>query len=103
MGNMYVWLSGATLITIVSFGWLALAMNKHWRQVFNTDGPSERIKTVLRLLACLGLLVSFYICLLANHASIAALVWIMLLTGASIVIGMLLTWKPSVLKVIFPK
>ncbi|MEM0912437.1 MAG: DUF3325 domain-containing protein, partial [Pseudomonadota bacterium] len=98
----YLLLSLASVITVVSFGWLALAMNSHWKQVFAQTGPTKPTQTRLRIMACAGLLTSLWLCLLANHASIAALVWIMLLTGAAFLIGMLLSWKPKVLRGIFP-
>lgn len=86
-------LFGAFLATLTAMGWLALAMNAHWKQVYQ-GLPSPRTAIVLRSLGGSGLLVSLLLCLSVDHASMASLVWVMLLGAAAMIIAFTLTLRP---------
>lgn len=89
-------LLAAFLTTLIGMGWLALAMNAHWRQV-RQGLPSANTIRALRILGGAALFVSLVLCLSVDHASMASLVWIMLLATAAMSIAFLLTWRPRVL------
>jgi hypothetical protein len=61
-----------------------------------------RARGALRTLGGLGLLSSLGLCLLADHASMAVLVWVMLLAGGALLIALTLAWKPEALRVLWP-
>jgi hypothetical protein len=83
-------LSGAWVSTVIGLAWLALAMDVHWRQVFKKTKPSPFTRVALRCMGTLGLLVSLGLCLLADHPTMAALVWIMFLAGSAALVAMVL-------------
>jgi Protein of unknown function (DUF3325) len=95
-------LTAAAAASFVSFAWLALAMDSHWQQVHGDHQPSAATGRVLRRLGSLGLFVSLVICLLADHPTIAVLVWVMLLPATAIVVAMALTWRPALLRPLWP-
>lgn len=88
----------ATLSCFAGFVWLALAMNTHWQQVMNSSAPSAQVRIMLRLLGSLGLLVSAVLCFVADGPSMAVLVWLMLIAAGAPAVGMLLAWRPQVLR-----
>ncbi|MBL8268319.1 DUF3325 family protein [Steroidobacter sp.] len=89
-------------LCVVSLGWLALAMDVHWRQACATDPPGGSTTRWLRGMGSLGLLGSLVLCLQVDHASIASLVWVMNLAGAALAITMILAWVPRWLRVLVP-
>ncbi|HEY0894258.1 MAG TPA: DUF3325 domain-containing protein [Cellvibrio sp.] len=92
-------LLGAFIATLTGMGWLALAMNAHWKQV--CDGsPSATTSIVLRSLGGSALLVSLLLCLGVDHASMASLVWVMLLAASAMSIAFILTWRPRLLSLL---
>jgi len=92
----------AALSCFTGFVWLALAMNAHWQQVMDTNAPSAQVRARLRLLGSLGLLVSAAFCFVADHPSMAVLVWLMLLAAGAPAVGMLLAWRPQLLRIFWP-
>lgn len=93
----------AALSCFAGFAWLALAMNVHWQQVMATgSAPSAPVRKILRVLGWLGLLVSAMFCFIADRPSMAALVWLMLLAACAPSIGMLLAWRPQLLRIFWP-
>lgn len=92
------WLFFAAIACLVGMGLLALSLENHWRQVSPSNPPNKSGKTLLRTLGYANFGVSLLFCLLADHASMAALVWVMFLAGAAFTIGMLLAWSPGVLR-----
>lgn len=86
-------LLGAFVATLAGLGWLALAMNAHWKQVRN-GLPSARIALLLRSLGGLALFVSLVLCLKVDHPSMASLVWVMLLAVAAVSIAFTLSLRP---------
>lgn len=91
----------AGISCLVGFAWLALAMNAHWQQVMGTSAPSTQVRIKLRLLGSLGLFLSAVLCFIADRPSMAVLVWIMFLAAAAPSVGMLLSWRPQLLRMVW--
>ena len=87
-------LAAALGAAIAGMGWLALSMEPHWHQVRGGQPLSRGIAGGLRLLGALALLASLLLCLRADHASMAALVWVMALAAAALIVAFTLTWRP---------
>lgn len=85
----------ALLSCVCGMAWLALAMDVHWRQVVTAGTPASGM---LRLAGVVALLVSLGLCLLADHPSIAVLVWVMAMAGAAPGVALVLAWRPQWLK-----
>lgn len=94
-----VLLALAAVTTWVAMTWLALSMEVHWQQACGSAVallPGRR--RGLRQAGGLGLLASLALCLAADHASMAALVWVMLLAIAAFAVALLLAWRPRLLR-----
>jgi Protein of unknown function (DUF3325) len=89
-------LIAAFICTVIGMGWLALAMDVHWNQVRATR-RSPRAGVVLRVLGAISLLASLALCLLADTATMAVLVWMMLLAVAAASIAFVLSSRPRIL------
>lgn len=88
-------LSLALLCSAAGIAWLALAMEVHWQQARGTDaGPARRTAIGLRVLGGLALALSFAICLLADHVTMAVLVWVMSLAASAVGVAQALAWRP---------
>ena len=94
-----VLLVAALLTCLVGMGWLALAMEAHWLQV-RGGHPSRAGVLRLRILGALALAASLVLCLAADHASMALLVWVMALAGAALAVALTLTWRPRWLRLL---
>lgn len=92
-------LAVALAACLAGMGWLALAMEAHWEQVRAGHRPPATVRR-LRVLGALGLAASLALCLRADHPSMAALVWVMLLAAAALAVALTLTWKPRWLLVL---
>lgn len=92
-------LTAALVACLAGMGWLALAMEAHWAQVRAGHRPPATVRR-LRVQGALGLAVSLALCLRADHPSMAALVWVMLLAAAALAVALTLTWKPRWLLVL---
>lgn len=101
MVNSAVALLLASVICFISFSWLALAINIHWRQVMETELRTDT-RRALQISGSLGLLISAVFCFIADHPSMAVLVWIMLLAVTAPAVGMLLAWRPMLLRWLWP-
>ena len=97
------WLLAAALAAcLVGMGWLALAMEPHWAQV-HAERPLPRALTGrLRWLGALALAASLGLCLAVDHASMAALVWVMGLAASALAVAFTLTWRPRWLAALMP-
>lgn len=93
MVNLYLVAAGVSCV--LGMAWLALAMDGHWKQVRN-DRPTPKTVRLLRSLGGLALGASLLLCLRADHASMASLVWIMLLAASALGVALTLTWCPRV-------
>ncbi|WAC71194.1 DUF3325 domain-containing protein [Roseateles sp. SL47] len=87
---------------IVGFGWLALAMDVHWEQAQGQRPQPAPVVRLLRVLGSLALAASLGLCLTADHASMAVLVWFMLLAAAVLTVAMTLSWRPQWLRCLWP-
>lgn len=96
------YLMGAALATVVGFAWLALGMDAHWKQVYGQAGPRPGTRRVLRVLGAAALLASLVLCLMADHPSMAVLVWVMLLAFGAACVALLLAWRAAWLRPLWP-
>lgn len=94
-------LSFAILASVAGMGWLALSMQVHAQQAWN-HLPSPTQLKVLRWLGSVALLAAFALCLGADHATMAVLVWFMALAGASLAVAFTLSWRPQWLRTLAP-
>lgn len=93
-----LFLLAAGLLSLLAMAWLALSLPAHWKQVRpGTAGPDSGR---LRLAGWLALLGSGVCCLQADHPSMAVLVWLMLLAAAAFSLGMLLSYRPTLLRIL---
>lgn len=97
-----LWLAAALVASIAGMGWLALAMAPHWIQVCRDSPLTPRRTAVLRTAGAASLFVSLLLCLQADHASMAALVWVMALTLGALAVAVLLAWRPRWLRALLP-
>lgn len=93
-----VLLAGVVLSNIAGFGWLALAMDAHWKQVHGGRRAPDGRRTRLRLAAGAAFLISLILCNLSDHATIAALVWVMALAAGAVLVAFTLAWRPGLLR-----
>ena len=85
----------ALLCSSCGVAWLALAMEVHWQQARRTTGrPNAAAAAGLRVLGSAALLASLLLCLRADHASMAVLVWVMSLAAAAVMVALTLAWRP---------
>ena len=92
--------TAAALCSIAGMGWLAVAMKPHWTQVRGSQPLAQRGVVTLRALAVLSLVAALVLCLLANHASMAALVYGMTLIASALFVAFTLAWRPRLLTVL---
>jgi len=97
-----LWLAAALAANVGGMGWLALSMDSHWEQVFGTAPQAAATARRLRWLGALGLLASLALCLRVDHASMAALVWVMALGAGALLVAQALTWRPHWLRLLLP-
>jgi hypothetical protein len=96
------WLQAlALLASLCGMGWLALAMEVHWAQV-RGGGPAARTALRLRALGVCAIAASLGLCLAADHASIAVLVWVMSLAAATLLVAFVLAARPRWLSWLVP-
>ncbi|HSV59081.1 MAG TPA: DUF3325 domain-containing protein [Variovorax sp.] len=86
----------AVLANLVGLAWIALAMEPHWEQV-RSDPLHAGRAAMLRVLGASAIAGSALLCLWADHATMAWLVWTMALTAAAIVLAFALAWRPRLL------
>ena len=89
-------LAAALACNVIGLAWLALAMQTHWQQVLSQRVLPARAVTTLRAMGLAGLLLSAVICMSVDHASMAALVWVMSLAAAALMVAFTLTWRPRI-------
>lgn len=94
-------LSAALLSSMAGMGWLALSMQVHAQQVWG-GMPTSMTLRVLRWIGVVGLAAALGLCLIVDHASMAVLVWVMALAGASLLVAFTLAWQPRWLRVLAP-
>jgi uncharacterized protein DUF3325 len=92
------WLITALFSTVIGMGWLALAMDVHWKQVYSGATRSPGAVFTLRCLGYGALTTSLVLCLLADTATMAVLVWMMWVALSAAIIAFVLSWRPGVLR-----
>lgn len=98
-----IYLTAAALLSLVGMSWLALSMDVHWAQVKQIPlADSRPPRATLKALGYAALFVSLLVCLVADRPSIAALVWIMLMSGAALSVAWGLAKSPKVLRWCWP-
>jgi hypothetical protein len=88
----------AAVAAFVGLAWLALGMSTHWAQVHPAGLPSRW----LRWAGVVALGLSLGLCLAADHPSMAALVWLMLLAASAVAVAMTLASRPHWLRWVWP-
>ena len=94
-------LLAAILASFASMGWLALSMPVHAAQAWGR-APESSMSRVLRWLGIGGIVVALLLCLRADHATMAVLVWLMTLTGAALMVAFLLATRAGWLRWLAP-
>lgn len=90
-----LWLMIALPCSLAGMAWLALAMEVHREQALGAAAPAGRTTLIgLRVLGGGALLVSLWLCLRADHPSMAVLVWVMSIAGAALLVAFTLAWRP---------
>ncbi|WP_295680341.1 DUF3325 family protein [uncultured Nevskia sp.] len=97
-----VLLIAALFTACLGMAWLALAMDVHWKQVCGSASPSPVISKLLRGLGFATLLAALLLCLEADTATMAVLVWMMALAVAAVTVAFVLSWRPRLLAVLLP-
>jgi hypothetical protein len=95
-------LAAALAANVVGLGWLALAMDVHWRQAFGARPQPRAAVVALRCLGSSALIASLLLCLQVDHATIASLVWVMGLAAAALAVAFTLSWRPRLLRALLP-
>lgn len=94
-------LLSAFLASVTGMGWLSLSMQVHAQQVWGSALTSAS-PLLLRTLGASALALALWLCLQVDHASMAALVWVMTLATTAIIVAFILTWRASWLRVLAP-
>jgi hypothetical protein len=94
-------LAAAMVASLAGMGWLALSMRAHAVQTFG-NGSTHAEQRRLRWLGAIGIVVALALCLQADHASMAVLVWVMSLAGAAFAAAFLLAFRPEWLRLLAP-
>ena len=99
----YAMLLIAFVAAVAGMGWLALTIDMNYERVRGRRTTlTAAMVTRLRLLGALALVASLALCLSVDHASMAALVWVMMLAAAALVITFTLAWRARWLTVMVP-
>lgn len=89
-------LAAAAFASFVGMGWFALAKEAHWRQARAGAPPlPRRHRMLLQGLGALALALALALCLAADHPTMAALVWVMLLAASGFGVAVTLAWRPA--------
>ena len=89
-------LFAAAVVCICGMAWFALSLDSHWRQL-RAGSPSLALVRQLRLLGWVSMATSLVLCLAADHASMASLVWVMMVAASALSVAFTLTWRPRLL------
>ena len=83
----------AGVSTVLGMTWFALAKEPHWTQVRGNEPLTSQVKNTLRGLGATCIAASLFLCLFADHPTMAALVWIMLLPAGALLVAFTLAWR----------
>ena len=96
-----LWLVVAAACAFAGMGWLALAMPAHALQAWGRLPAPAQLKR-LRWLGSAAVVLALAGCLGSDHATMAVLVWVMLLAAAAIATAFLLSSRPRRLRLLAP-
>ena len=85
----------ALVLAYAGFVALALAMNRHHRQVWNGEA-SEHTRILLRIAGAAGLASAFALCIRYAGWSVGPVLMLGLLSAAGIAVVLLLTFRPRI-------
>jgi hypothetical protein len=88
-------LASAVFFSFCGMVWLALAKQSHWAQLRARQPLTARRARGLHAQGFAALFVSMLLCLRADAASMAALVWMMTLSASALLVALTLAWRPS--------
>jgi hypothetical protein len=91
-------LAAAFACTLYGMGSFALALQFHWTQVCGPSAPARRAVRRLRIRGGVYLAGALALCLAADHVSMAALVWVMMLSVSAVSLAFVLAYRPSALR-----
>lgn len=87
-------LAAAWMLALVGQATWALSIEEHWQNTTgNTSSLRPELAWTLRLLGTGALVASLWLCLMADHPSMAALVWVMCLSTGALTVAMTLAWR----------
>ena len=78
----------ALLMTVAGLACLAASMTRHWRQLRGAAPLARPTALALRLGGGMALVMALALCLATDHASMAALVFIMLLAVGAVIVAL---------------
>lgn len=78
----------------------ALAYQVHWKQAGGQGALSRAAATHLCVRGAIALALSLVSCLVADHVTMAALVWVMLNCLAAVLLALTLAYRPRSLRVL---
>jgi uncharacterized membrane protein len=81
----------AFLTACAGFAGLAMAMPKHYREVFRSE-PTSRVMLACRACGWLLLVASFWLSVAGPKASVGAVFWVGILTAAALLVALVLTY-----------
>jgi len=99
MGESWL-LIAAFACTLTGMACCALAMQVHWKQVAGKAPLSAAGVRQLRVRGAVALAGSFVICLVADHVSMAVLVWVMMLSVSAVSLALTLAYRPRALRIL---
>lgn len=95
------WLLAAVGCAFAGMAWLALALPMHAVQAWGRLPPATQLKR-LRGLGTAAVLLALACCLGSDHATMAVLVWVMLLAATAIATAFVLASRPRSLRLLAP-
>lgn len=95
------WLLVAAASAFAGMGWLALAMPVHALQAWGRL-PAPGALKALRRMGATALVLSLACCLGSDHATMAVLVWTMLMAAAAACVAFVFAGRPRALRVLAP-
>lgn len=85
----------AVLLLVLGLASVALAMERHWRQLRHGSPLPRSTALALRAAGAAALAGSLGLCLWLDHATIASLVWVMALVPAALAVTFTFSWRPQ--------
>lgn len=94
-------LLAAVACALVGMGWLALSLPAHAQQAWGRVPPTATLR-LHRALGGTALVCALLLCLAVDHATMAVLVWAMILSGAALAVAFVLSSRARWLRALAP-